>query len=210
MLDSVPVSSWSHSSLWFDHAAIIPSDVKSHSASNIRGCRTRARTFICGAGGRLKICTRLEIKCLDVSGQRLYTNESNKTISTEICVWTLKRWRDPQNSSIAFLQLQCTGLWNKTNLTSLSNNDGPCLFWILTTGVGPTTAEPGGTSRWAWRLSLCPWSKTCSTSVSTCINTVFFAISRYSRDWLDFVVVLPTTNIVGRWFLIDASDWLYL
>ena len=46
----------------------------------------------------------------------------------------------------------------------------------------------------------------------------FFAISRY-RDWLDFVgmgwilldfvVVLPTTNIVGRWFLIDASDSLY-
>ena len=40
-----------------------PSDL-THSASNIRGCRTRARTFICGAGGRLKICTRLEIKCL--------------------------------------------------------------------------------------------------------------------------------------------------
>ena len=48
-----------------------------------------------------------------------------------------------------------------------------------------------------------------SPSVDIGIGWILLELVGFCWILLDFVVVLPTTNIVGRWFLIDASDSLY-
>ena len=85
---------------------------------------------------------------------------------------------------------------------------GPAFFGYLPLGLAPPLLSPagprGGLGVYPSALGQRPAQHQYQHA-----STRFFSLS-VDRDRLDFVVVLPTTNIVGRWFLIDASDWLFI
>ena len=81
---------------------------------------------------------------------------------------------------------------------------GPAFFGYLPLGLAPpllSPAEPrGGLGVYPSALGQRP-----AQHQHQHASTRFFSPS-VDRDRLDVVVVLPNGNIVGRWFLINASD----